>query len=606
MTGAVVALVAFVVLAAAVTATALIARPNSGGAPNPIVTENARAGTPGWNQSLGQTAPATEIDGYASASSVTPGAPLQFHITGAAGVRYRLEVYRLGWYQGIGARLQECVPSCTTDEPVAPRPPTPAPDPTSGYLDAGWPVTDTVTLPGTAVSGVYLAKIVVTAGSASAGLSRNISFVVREAVPRSPMLVQIGVNTQQAYNDWGGKSLYAYNSTGGNAATEVSFNRPDAFAGTWVMQWDYPLIEFLERQGYDVSYATDVDTAQGVDAPGARRLVIVAGHGEYWSTEMRDALDAAQALRTNMAFMGANTGYWQMRYGNAYRAIYEYRSAQADPNPNPATKTTYFRSLQPPRPECRLEGAQDTGGISVGPPPHPDYQIASGALSDRWFTGTGLTASSLFPGIVGAEWDTADRPGCPAARVLLTWSGANRYGQPSEADAATFTVPSGARVFAAGSLQFAWGLDDITHPTLANPGLQRFMQNVLDDLSTNVPPPPKLPQTRVLVAARCTSASYKPKRIQLSCARYARSMQKLKWRSWTQTKAIGTGVLTISSCRQACHARHVKRYAVKVTLSRPGVCQGQSHKIFKQMNLAFRTRRAGRGRPKHLRLSCPA
>jgi hypothetical protein len=240
-------------LGAMLTATAIAAALGpgaiSGATVNPIVAENALAGTPGWNQSLGQTAPAAEIDGYVSESSVTPGAPLQLHITGMPGVRYRVEIYRLGWYQGIGARLQECVPSCTTDEPLAARPPTSAPNPITGYLDAGWPVTDTVITPSNAVSGVYLAKLVVTAGGAIPGQSRNISFVVREAIPRSPILVQIGVNTQQAYNNWGGKSLYAYNSAGGRAATEVSFNRPDAFAGTWVMQWDYPLIEFLERQG---------------------------------------------------------------------------------------------------------------------------------------------------------------------------------------------------------------------------------------------------------------------------------------------------------------------------------------------------------------------
>ncbi len=602
--GLTVVLLALVTLAAAGAPIATALSPRSGGTPNPIVTENAQAGTPGWNQSLGQTAPAALIDGYASQSSVTPGAPLQLHVTGATGVRYRLEVYRLGWYQGIGARLQECVPSCATDEPVAARGPTPPPDPTSGYLDAGWPVTDTVTLPSTAVSGLYLAKILVTSGGASTGQSRDISFVVRELTPRSSILEQIGSNTQEAYNNWGGKSLYGYNSTG-SAATEVSFNRPDAYAGTWVRQWDYPLVGFLERQGYDLSYATDTDTAQGVDAAASRRLVIVAGHDEYWSKEIRDALHGAQAVGTNLAFMGANTGYWQMRYANAYRAIYEYRTAAADPNPNPATKTTQFQNLQPPRPECWLEGVQDTGGISVGPPPHPDYLIAPGALGDPWFTGSGLTAASSLTGIVGVEWDTANGPGCPPARVLFTWSGINRYGQPTQADAATFTAPSGARVFAAGSLQFAWGLDDIGHPTLANPGLERFTQNMLDDLS-RVAPPTKPPQTRVLVTDRCASTGYKPRRIVLSCAPGARFVQRLNWRSWTTTRAIGAGLLTVSSCRRACGQARLKRYAVQVTLSQPGPCPRQAHMIFNGMHLAYRSRRAARGRPRHLRLSCPA
>jgi hypothetical protein len=265
------------------------------------------------------------------------------------------------------------------------------------------------------------------------------------------------------------------------------------------MQWDYPLIRFLESRGYDVSYATDVDTAQGIDAPSARQLVVVPGHSEYWSKEIRDALEGAQASGTNMAFMGANTGYWQMRYANNYRAIIEYRSASADPDPTLATKTTLFRSLSPPRPECLLEGVQDLVGVHDGyapPPSNRSYQVVAGALGNPWFSGSGLSGSSVLSGLVGYEWDTANQSGCPQSQILFTWTGLNTYGQSSEADAATFTAPSGARVFAAGSFQYSWGLDGYGHPTTpVNPGLQTFTQNMLNDLSSggeapaNISPP---------------------------------------------------------------------------------------------------------------------
>jgi N,N-dimethylformamidase beta subunit-like protein len=255
----------------------------------------------------------------------------------------------------------------------------------------------------------------------------------------------------------------------------------------WEMQWDYQLIRFLESKGYDLSYATDVDTAQGLDAPGARRLVIVAGHSEYWSKEIRDALDGAQASGTNMAFMGANTGYWQMRYANNYRAILEYRSASADPSPNPATKTTRFGSLNPSRPECLLEGVQDLVGVHDGlgsQPSNRDYHVAPAALTNPWFAGSGLTASSVLTGLVGYEWDTANQPGCPHVQILFTWTGTNVYRQSSEADAATFTAASGARVFAAGSFQYTWGLDNYAHSTTpVSPQLQTFTQNMLNNLS---------------------------------------------------------------------------------------------------------------------------
>ena len=198
---------------------------------------------------------------------------------------------------------------------------------------------------------------------------------------------------------------------------------------------------------------------------------------------VRDAFDAAQKSGTNFVIAGANVGYWQIRYSTDYRGIYEYRTAAADPNPSPATKTVQFRQLNPPRPECLLEGEMDKNGLSLTPP-KPNYAVAPGAITNSWFTGTGFTQSSTLNGLVGYEWDTAGQSGCPAVQKLFTWTGTNVYGQPSVADASTFMTPSGARVFAAGTLQFSWGLDGFLHsPAYVSPILQAFTQNMLNDLS---------------------------------------------------------------------------------------------------------------------------
>ncbi len=200
-----------------------------------------------------------------------PGGTVHLHVSAPAGTRYRIEVYRLGWYGGVGARLLQCVPlDCVSDEAAVVQPTAPAPDPTTGYLDAGWSVTDVVTVGSNWVSGQYVAKLITTSGT-GAGKMRMVPFVVHEASPQSPILVQIGVNTWQAYTNWGGKSLYTFNSTNGVAATEVSFNRPLNYIN-WPFQWDYQLIRFLERNGYNLSYATDVDTAQGIDALSAEAI----------------------------------------------------------------------------------------------------------------------------------------------------------------------------------------------------------------------------------------------------------------------------------------------------------------------------------------------
>src|SRR5581483_3894666 len=270
--------------------------------------------------------------------------------------RYRVEVYRLGWYGGSGGRLVACTPSCDGDEAGSAQPEgTPGAD---GYLDAGWPVTDSISVPSSWVSGYFLAVLRLTTGT-SAGTAGWVPFVVRApASQQSRILVQAAVNTWQAYNRWGGTSLYK-NLDGDSCkgvCTRISFNRPYDPETQNLWQYELPLVHFLEESGYDVSYTTDVDTDRDPAELLRHRLVIVAGHDEYWTKGMRDAFDKARALGTNLAFLGANTGYWQMRYASNRRTIVEYRLAKLDPERNPALKTVQFRKLVPPRPECELEG----------------------------------------------------------------------------------------------------------------------------------------------------------------------------------------------------------------------------------------------------------
>src|SRR5205823_5779801 len=106
----------------------------------------------------------------------------------------------------------------------------------------------------------------------------------------------------------------------------------------------------------DVSYTTDVDVDRDPSELARHRLVLTAGHSEYWTKAMRDGFEWARDQGTNLAFMGANTGYWQIRYADDRRTIVEYRNATADPEPDVLTKTVRFRDLVPPRPECELLG----------------------------------------------------------------------------------------------------------------------------------------------------------------------------------------------------------------------------------------------------------
>jgi hypothetical protein len=467
---------------------ALLAQAGSGrsrSAANPIQAENALPGTSAWYV---VQAPPPSVEGYTSESSVAPGDVVHLHVSTAPVARYRVEVYRLGWYSGAGGRLIGCMPGCASDELGVARV-HPGPD-GSGETVAGWPVTDELTIPTDAVSGYYVANLVLTSGPYR-GEASTVFFVVRPAPSsRSAILVQVPVNTWQAYNEWGGKSLYGFNSTDLAAANRVSFDRPIAPAGQWPIVWEVPLIRFLEREGYDVTYQTDLDTHLRPGTLLDHRLVMTSGHDEYWTKEMRDAFEAARDAGTNLAFMGANAGYWQVRYEDGGRTMVGYKST-ADPVADPALRTILFRDLG--RPECELEGVMHQGGFRHATDENLDYRPTAAALADPWFAGTGFDASSVVQDVVGREWDTVPGvppSGCapPTLRVLFHYSGPS-----GEASAVRYVAPSGARVFASGSLQFAWGLDTFAteeegHANPPDPRLQQFMQNAIADMTRPAPP----------------------------------------------------------------------------------------------------------------------
>jgi hypothetical protein len=450
---------------------------------NTIVRENTLRGTRSWQL---RDAPLGEIEGYTSQVSYLPSETVAFHVSTAE--RYRIVVYRLGWYGGDGGRLIDCSPACFGDEQGVTRPTPPAGP--YGEVVAGWPVTDTIRLPADAVSGYYLASLQLTSGG-DAGKATKLPFVVRPpAAQRSAVLVQVPVNTWQAYNGWGGKSTYPFNSVNSSSAQKVSFDRPygNGAQGPW--QAEIQLARFLEREGVDVSYQTDVDTDREPDSLLTHRLVMTAGHGEYWTHTMRDAFDNARDAGTNLAFMGSNTGYWQVRYEDDRRTMVAFKNSSRDPYPDPALKTDLFRALG--RPECELLGVMhsrlrehQTGWV--------DYTVWSSAASDPWFAGTGFHPGDTVKAVVGGEWDEIPQPppaecAKPHEVVLFTYQG-----PPQNADAVRYTAPSGARVFASGAQLFSWGLDTsgldyYGYADPPDPRLQQFMRNALNDLTRPAPP----------------------------------------------------------------------------------------------------------------------
>ena len=314
-----------------------------------IACENSKAGTPtsDWDIS---GAGSSSIQGFATTMSVNPGETVRFKINTPSRA-YHLDILRLGYYQGNGARkvvaglkpsatLPQTQPSCLN-----------VPDAT-GLIDCGnWAVSASWTVPTTAVSGVYIAHLV---REDTAGES-HIVFVVKDDASHSDMLVQTSDETWVAYNKYGGNSLYncqvdcppgspaAY-----KGAAKVSYNRPFTTAvdspASWVFSAEYPMIRFLEANGYDVSYTTgaDVSTSAARTLLPNHKVFLSVGHDEYWSGTQRANVEAARDSGVNLAFFSGNEVFWKTRFepsidgsSTANRTLVSYKDthydAQADP-----------------------------------------------------------------------------------------------------------------------------------------------------------------------------------------------------------------------------------------------------------------------------------
>jgi hypothetical protein len=444
---------------------------------NPIVEENARPGTNLWR--LRQ--PSSQIAGYGSLTSVAHGESIDLFVS-TTDPTYTIEIFRTGWYDGVGGRRMT---DAVTRPGIVQDVPAPGVD---GLLECNWRDPYTLTIPGDWLSGIYLAKLT----GIPSGDQSYIMFVVRDG-RRADFVFQSAVTTYQAYNNWGGKSLYAFNSTG-EAARKVSFLRPYASAfgtGGYIFQWEYNFVRFLEREGYDVTYTTNVDTHARPETLRRARAFLSVGHDEYWTWEMRQNVEAARDAGVHLGFFSANTCYWQIRFENDHRTIIGYKETALardpvarDGNPNnDHLVTVKWRDVPVLRPEEALLGvmfveSQIDGDIVIDEPSH-------------WvFAGTGLRKGDKLVGLLGYEVDAIVGQASPPGLVRLAHSPyVNDHGTAGFSDMTIHTVASGAIVFATGTIQWSWGLDSFGDPgraALQSDAAKQITRNVLNRMSAKV------------------------------------------------------------------------------------------------------------------------
>jgi len=476
---------------------------------NPIIIENQQTGTMGWQISDKVSNDTTgQIKGYTSTPSVNRGGIITFHVSTNPAQTFTMDVYRIGWYQGLGGRLMQHIgPLDAVTQPTCPH------DATTGMIECNWAPTYTLTTQDTWTSGVYVVLM-----TNAQGFQNYMIFVVRDDNRIAALLYNQPVTTHQAYNDYPddnatGKSLYEYNSfgpavpaTGTTRAAKVSFDRPYADSGIndFFGTGEVNFVRWVEKSGYDITYATDLDT----HTDGFRLLnyhgFLSVGHDEYWSRPMYDAAVTARDAGVNLGFFGADPVYWQIRFedssnGVPNRVIACYKDETRDPNSDPTLKTVLWRDPPLSRPEQQLVGVQYTSMPPYNNGFYAPYVVTN---STNWiYAGTGLKDGDSAPALVGYEADRffSEYPAPNAVAgtyTLLSHSPYQSAQGPDYGNSSIYQAPSGAWVFASGSMNWNWGLDSypdgIDHgnfpPGVVDARIQRATANILDRFSAGMQP----------------------------------------------------------------------------------------------------------------------
>jgi hypothetical protein len=402
------------------------------------VAENQRPGTSAWT--ITHPGPPDAIDGYADQQSVLPGASFHLYVSTTART-FRVDAFRFGYYHGHDARLVWTSPQVPGERQTKV---TTAPG--THLVTAPWHPSLTITTTGWP-PGAYLLRL-----DASSGAERYVPITVRSQTTSGAVVILNDNTTWQAYNTWGGYSLYqGPDGLSADRGYAVSFDRPyDGSGADRFLAFDQPAIALAERTGISLAYETDVDLDQHPDLLAGARAVISLGHDEYYSAAMRTALTTARDTGTNLAFLGANAIYRHIRFAAGDRVIICYKNAAIDPlyGKDNADTTQQWRDAPDPRPESEVTGVfYECNPVSAA---YVIYDPTS------WiFAGTGAYRGERFNGMVGPEYDRLN-PAAPFPRPLqdLAHSPLTCDGVATFADSAYYTVPSGAGVFASGTMRW--------------------------------------------------------------------------------------------------------------------------------------------------------
>jgi hypothetical protein len=365
-----------------------------------ITDENSKPGTAEWqlqytrfddpvsmaSYPLIRCLRSSMIEGYVSKTSLYPGESIDFKVSTNPAGNFLIDIYRLGYYGGTGGRHMTRLGSFSGR-------PQPMPMMTIERLrECNWETATTLTIPGDWPSGVYLGKL---SREEAYGKQSYVIFVVKSHRP-SDILVQVSDLTWQSYNKWPGRdSLYDDGTpevwyTGPNV--RVSFDRPYAKycqildaplslgSGEFLL-WEHPMTYWLEKQGYDAAYCSNLDLHLDPGILDLRKVFISVGHDEYWSRKMYEEAIRARDNGLSFAFFCGNSVAGEI---NMFES-----SVSGDPC-RAFSRKAHFEDEQ------NLMG-NSSYGMGYG-----DWVVKN---SSHWiYKGTGLKDGDVIPAIIGEEY----------------------------------------------------------------------------------------------------------------------------------------------------------------------------------------------------------
>ena len=438
----------------------------------------------------------SSVGAYPSKVSVLPGERLDFHISNGYGAKYTLSIYR----EGAAREFMGSIPDVSTGNYSC----------ANGY-DKGcdWPVGASFTVPEAWPSGIYTVDI-----PRRDGRPMKTLFFVRAPRPAARILFLASVNTYHAYNDFGGGSLYGFGTT--VKSERVSFDRPYANGLGLYDRWETHFVTWAEQAGYQMDYAATYDLEFVPDLLAGYDVVIIAGHSEYWTYDMRQRVKSYINDGGRFMNLSGNTMWWQVRFEDNGRTMVGYKAWRKDPEKSASLST----DMNWDRPI--FDSSFTITGLHW---PYGGYPGGKGngynaINADHWiYDGTGLAENQLFGKGPTVDTSIHDKESdglafnCAAdgATLLGPIAGTGTPGNftilglvPVKSKQRTlngvammglYTTPTGGAVFSAGTTGWVLGLQQ--------PAVDRITRNVMDRfLAGDFPQEPAAPDSDYLFSDR--------------------------------------------------------------------------------------------------------